>query len=787
MKRLLLLLAVILISANAYAQCPNGQTEVVVTIVPDGYPNETSWTLNNAQTNVQYAAGGSNNGTVCVPNNVCLRFTINDSYGDGMCCNYGQGSYTVTFGGQVVASGGQFTHTESAYFNCPPGYSCNSAIPVGLGNYTAPVANTWYAFTPDSIGTYLITTCNTNTCDTKIWVYSQCNGLTWNDAQLGTDFYDDDGGGCGTQAVVTAYLDSAQTYYIRIGDDAGNCGNNGINWALQYVGPVVGCMDPNSCNYNPLATVPGTCIAYGDPDCPFAPDLMIDQGAILGSLDLDQVTTDNCYVQEGCVTGYGLRDIIRFTTHIRNIGEMDYYIGTPQQGTQFVFDPCHQHWHYVGYAEYLLFDMQGNSIPVGFKNGFCVLDLECSGGGSAQYGCENMGISAGCGDIYDSGLPCQWIDITDVDTGKYTMVVRVNWDQSPDALGRVESTFENNQAQVCIHLTRDQNGMPQFTIDTNCPQVVDCMGVPFGTSVSDCNGTCNGTAIKGDIDGNSLRESLDAQKYVHDMLTTSVPVLPCLDLSGNGSITVFDAALDNKCALLGNPTNGNECNFPINYVNFDDTVTLSIEAVNIAQNYVDIAIKDPTHKVNAYQFTMHGINILGVQNLVNPVDYPINPEYTAGGQEVIGISYQGLLIDKYTTPTPLCRIYFTDITDTVICIESITDIVNENYERTINNIGGTCYKVPATGLSESLASMGVKVWPNPSDENFNLQISSPMQTTYTVQVLDMTGRVVRSFNLAGRGQMQSAVNMEGLDAGIYSLTVSTGKQRQTMRLVYLGK
>jgi hypothetical protein len=53
----------------------------------------------------------------------------------------------------------------------------------------------------------------------------------------------------------------------------------------------------------------------------------------------------------------------------------------------------------------LLYDQLGNPMPqIGFKNGFCVLDLECSGGGTAKYGCGNMGITAGCGDIYSSGL-----------------------------------------------------------------------------------------------------------------------------------------------------------------------------------------------------------------------------------------------------------------------------------------------------------------------------------------------------------------------------------------------
>ena len=41
------------------------------------------------------------------------RFTINDSAGDGMCCENGEGSYVVLVDGRKVASGGEFDWSES--------------------------------------------------------------------------------------------------------------------------------------------------------------------------------------------------------------------------------------------------------------------------------------------------------------------------------------------------------------------------------------------------------------------------------------------------------------------------------------------------------------------------------------------------------------------------------------------------------------------------------------------------------------------------------------------------
>ena len=95
------------------------------------------------------------------------------------------------------------------------------------------------------------------------------------------------------------------------------------------------------------------------------------------------VNQTDCYIEEGCLNGFGTRELIRFTTHIKNIGELDYYIGTTSQANQtgqFEWGECHNHWHYKGYAKYDLFTMDGALIPIGFKNGFCVMDLECSDG-----------------------------------------------------------------------------------------------------------------------------------------------------------------------------------------------------------------------------------------------------------------------------------------------------------------------------------------------------------------------------------------------------------------------
>jgi len=47
----------------------------------------------------------------------CYTFTISDAYGDGICCTYGSGSYTLKdAAGTTLASGGTFTSSASHNF-----------------------------------------------------------------------------------------------------------------------------------------------------------------------------------------------------------------------------------------------------------------------------------------------------------------------------------------------------------------------------------------------------------------------------------------------------------------------------------------------------------------------------------------------------------------------------------------------------------------------------------------------------------------------------------------------
>jgi hypothetical protein len=102
---------------------------ITVKITTDAYGSETTWKLKKGNGQV-VAQGGPYNDlqaagetiqtpvSVTLPAVDCYTFEILDEFGDGMCCSYGNGAYSVTDGANnVLASGAQYTSTEKKIFS----------------------------------------------------------------------------------------------------------------------------------------------------------------------------------------------------------------------------------------------------------------------------------------------------------------------------------------------------------------------------------------------------------------------------------------------------------------------------------------------------------------------------------------------------------------------------------------------------------------------------------------------------------------------------------------------
>jgi len=786
----LALFAVQLVSA----QCPPGQNELIMEINADEFSYEVHWTIKNVESGITYFTGevpdsSTHYFTYCIPDNGCTEFQITDEYGDGM---QPDGYYKLFLNGVLLHEniGGTYNTVETIKFGCPPGTSCESAFPIDTGAWATPNgAQAWYLFVPADTGIYQINTCDSlNACGSKIWVYNKCRNILISNDPTGAAFYAD--GGCSNGAIASLLLAGGKEYYIRIRSEPVDCDTLPIHFTLSYSGAIVGCTDPLACNYEPLATISDTCIYPGDPTCPAAPDLVTREDVFRATLNFRSLNNpDACAVEEGCIRGLGDRFIIEFTTYIENIGDQDYHIGTPPEdvttpSNQFVWDPCHQHWHYLGYADYILFDANGLRIPIGSKTGFCVFDLICPPEDS-KYDCINMGISAGCGDVYDIGLPCQWIDITDIPAGDYTLVMRVNWDKSPDKVGRVEKNFENNWAQACFTLTYDGASPDVVFHNESCLPFVDCAGETLGNAQPDCNGICNGPALHGDWTQDTLRSPDDTQAYLIASRNSTGDASDCLDLDDNGSINIYDAALLQECYVHQNEPQywiqAFPCAFPTGFNNTQDLVSIKPGAVDTIAKTFDIQIINPFNKILGYEFMVSGLIISDVQNL-SP---DLSPDllFNAANGKVIGFAQDESFINKNPLPANFLRIHYSALTGTEVCIDSIIAVVNSKYQLSQAMLANpNCVSVKTSSASSLVPqAFGVYVQPNPFTDKTTVYFENETAEPMSVELTDITGKVLRFFE----GVRGNSVTFErnNLPSGTYFFTVRGEKGRVSGKII----
>jgi hypothetical protein len=91
-------------------------------------------------------------------------------------------------------------------------------------------------------------------------------------------------------------------------------------------------------------------------------------------------------------------------------------------GSDLVFHPTHNHFHFQDFATYLLLKMDANgayqpTTRVGTKTSFCIVDTirvtVLGTGASTNQSCTSakQGLSAGWADVYAANTPEQWIDL----------------------------------------------------------------------------------------------------------------------------------------------------------------------------------------------------------------------------------------------------------------------------------------------------------------------------------------------------------------------------------------
>ena len=154
----------------------------------------------------------------------------------------------------------------------------------------------------------------------------------------------------------------------------------------------------------------------------------------------------------------------------------DGSIGFSAIVSDFEYHPAHKHFHIAAVSEYQLYEADGETDTNPFDNDytgigsekvtFCLIDWVKISDNSpnterAYSACDGefQGVSPGWMDQYHQDLEGQELEVTDLDTGYYFLVLTANPEHH-----FIESDFSNNSSWVLLEYNNDNKGNPKFEI-----------------------------------------------------------------------------------------------------------------------------------------------------------------------------------------------------------------------------------------------------------------------------------------------------------------------------------
>ncbi len=205
-------------STDSGSSC--GENSGVVNLVTDNYGSESSWQITNSSSTVVESGSGYSSSTT-YEEDICLDdgsyvFTMSDSYGDGICCTQGSGSYSVVIEGTTIASGASFSSSESTSFTLGDSSGSDDTDDGSTGN-TGDLSD--YYTSAEGLSGYTLKTALYNVINdhstqsySDIWTFYSSNSLD--------TYYENDG------SVLDMYSESplsSDGYNFTVSSD--QCGN----------------------------------------------------------------------------------------------------------------------------------------------------------------------------------------------------------------------------------------------------------------------------------------------------------------------------------------------------------------------------------------------------------------------------------------------------------------------------------------------------------------------------------------------------------------------------------
>ena len=150
---------------------------ITLTINADNYPQETSWKLLNEENEI-ISTGSLNDDVevysedICVDYTSCFTLYVYDSYGDGICCGFGEGNFQVfdSLGNMILINDGEFDNFTQEVF-CLDETGCEITAEITVSNASS---------TLEYDGKITINT----TSGLSPFMYSIDGGLTFSDSNI---------------------------------------------------------------------------------------------------------------------------------------------------------------------------------------------------------------------------------------------------------------------------------------------------------------------------------------------------------------------------------------------------------------------------------------------------------------------------------------------------------------------------------------------------------------------------------------------------------------------------
>ena len=225
-------------------------------------------------------------GDTCLDGGLLYEFNISDVYGDGMCCAYGEGSYTILVDGELLATGGDFGAGTSERF-CAPADACVQLVMVaddypGEQSWTLTADGVELASGDGADNTYNFGGCVEGCTDDTACNYDENANIEDGSCIYAPDYYECDGetclndadgdGVCDELEIAGCVVPTACNYVASGVTDLVPCEypEPGYNCEGECIGDedgddvcdaneIEGCQDSTACNYDASATDAGDC------------------------------------------------------------------------------------------------------------------------------------------------------------------------------------------------------------------------------------------------------------------------------------------------------------------------------------------------------------------------------------------------------------------------------------------------------------------------------------------------------------------------------------------------